>query len=417
VGKRITAYGGTKKYAFVSYSHEDADLVYAVISRLHDMGYNIWYDEGIPLTMDYGEELFRHIVNCEVFILFVSRHSVASAEVDKEVRNALAMKKNVLRINIDESALPYAWAYHLPQTEQYISIEVQPDELYARIGKVIAECRDSTAAQSVGQTAYRGESDGLFCFRKVDYGYAVCSYLGEDNQIIIPRKYNGKPVIEISDRAFENCTELTSVLISDSVKKIWFSAFHNCENLTSVHIPNSVERIYGSVFSNCKNLNSIVIPDGVTTIDEALFCGCESLTEVGVPDSVTGIGDYAFSNCKGLISIPVSPRVCHIGRSAFKGCTGLVSIVIPDSVTKIDEGAFRECTGLKAVVLSERLTCVESFTFSKCTNLTSIHIPDSVTQICGFAFYDCKSLIVTAPHTPDHYGYTPDSGVTWVVTG
>lgn len=41
------AYKGNQPYVFVSYAHDDAELVYPEIHRLREAGFNIWYDEGI----------------------------------------------------------------------------------------------------------------------------------------------------------------------------------------------------------------------------------------------------------------------------------------------------------------------------------------------------------------------------------
>ena len=43
----LPAYDGDEPYVFVSYSHEDSDLVYPGIRWLQDQRFNIWYDEDI----------------------------------------------------------------------------------------------------------------------------------------------------------------------------------------------------------------------------------------------------------------------------------------------------------------------------------------------------------------------------------
>ena len=50
MAERFPAYSGRGHYVFVSYSHKDSGIVYPIISTLRDMGFNIWYDEGIPLV-------------------------------------------------------------------------------------------------------------------------------------------------------------------------------------------------------------------------------------------------------------------------------------------------------------------------------------------------------------------------------
>jgi len=142
--ERFPAYSGRGHYVFVSYAHKNSKTVYPIISTLHDMGYNIWYDEGIPLVEKYGSILFHRIRECSVFLLFVSKDSVSSQDVNKEVENAFGLKKTVVRINIDESPLPDSWAFHLPSTSQFMSVNEEPSIFYKKLCDAIAICRGET---------------------------------------------------------------------------------------------------------------------------------------------------------------------------------------------------------------------------------------------------------------------------------
>jgi hypothetical protein len=41
------SYAGDQPFFFVSYGHEDRDLVYPEMRWLQEAGFNLWYDEGI----------------------------------------------------------------------------------------------------------------------------------------------------------------------------------------------------------------------------------------------------------------------------------------------------------------------------------------------------------------------------------
>jgi hypothetical protein len=97
--------------------------------------------------------------------------------------------------------------------------------------------------------------------------------------------------------AFGGCSNLTSVIINDSVTKIGFSAFKYCTSLTSVTIPNSVTSIGENTFYKCSSLTSVMIPDSVTTIHGKAFRSCTSLTRVNIPNSVTSINGDPFMEC------------------------------------------------------------------------------------------------------------------------
>ena len=77
--------------------------------------------------------------------------------------------------------------------------------------------------------------------------------------ITLPSTYNDKPITTIGERAFYECTSLTSVTFGENSQ--------------------------------------------LTTIGESAFSGCDSLTSIVIPDSVTTIGSYAFEYCTGLTNV------------------------------------------------------------------------------------------------------------------
>ena len=195
-------------------------------------------------------------------------------------------------------------------------------------------------------------------------------------------------VTSIGDRAFSNCTSLTSVIIPNSVTSIGNSAFENCTSLTSVTIPDSVTSVSHSAFEGCTSLSNVILHDGVTDIAWMAFSGCKSLTSVTIPNSVTSIDDRAFSNCTSLTSVTIPDSVTSIGNSTFESCISLTSVTIPNSVTSIGNATFEGCINLTMATLPNSVTSIGSSAFANCTSLASRTIPDSVTVIGSNAFYN-----------------------------
>ncbi|MBO7300171.1 MAG: leucine-rich repeat domain-containing protein [Tidjanibacter sp.] len=134
-----------------------------------------------------------------------------------------------------------------------------------------------------------------------------------------------------------------------------------------------VTEIGERAFENCSSLTSITIPDSVTTIGESVFGSCWSLTSITIPDSVTSIGNYAFGDCYLLRSITIPASVTSIGRGAFSGCSSLRSITIPASVTSIGREAFHGCSSLTSITIPASVTSIGREAFCKCTSLTSVY--------------------------------------------
>ena len=180
-----------------------------------------------------------------------------------------------------------------------------------------------------------------------------------NGDIVIPETvvYEGVTysVTSIGDYAFWDCSDLTSVTIPNSVTSIGDRAFWDCSGLkkvivkdiaawcgisfsdnplshshhlysdenteiTELIIPNSVTSIGEYAFEYCYGLTSVTIGNCVTSIGDAAFCGCSGLTSVTIPNSVTSIGDYAFQNCSSLTSVTIPNSVTSIENSAFSGC-------------------------------------------------------------------------------------------------
>lgn len=235
--------------------------------------------------------------------------------------------------------------------------------------------------------------------------------------IIIPASvnYSGVDYIvsSIGGAAFENCTNLTSVVIPNTVTRINSQTFYGCSSLISVTIPNSVTRIGEIAFSGCTSLTSIDIPNSVTSIESEAFRGCIGLTSVTIPNSVTSFGNNVFSDCTGLTSATILDGFKSIGRGAFKGCSSLISVTIPNSVTSIAFEAFSGCCSLTSFVIPNSVTSMGDCVFADCSRLTSVTIPNSITKIGISVFYGCSSLTsVKIPHGITSIGNQAFSGCT-----
>ena len=241
----------------------------------------------------------------------------------------------------------------------------------------------------------------------------ITGYNGNQKNVIIPDKIDGKKVTGIGDYAFENCTNLTNITIPDSVTNIGEYAFQGCSNLTSITIPDSVTNIGQRAFLFCKSLKNITIPESVQDIGEYAFYGCKSLEKINAAagnENYVSVNGILFSKDKTKIvcypankndtsySIPSSVKV--VGSGAFRDCSHLKSITIPNSVTTMEHHAFSNCTSLTSISIPDGIKTIEMGTFDYCKSLTRVRIPDSVTEIGHSAFYCCDNLkSITIPRS------------------
>lgn len=154
---------------------------------------------------------------------------------------------------------------------------------------------------------YRAEGDGVILIR----------YTGNESDVTVPEKIDGKTVTAIGDGAFKMSNVLRSVVI-----------------------PSTVRRIGGSAFRECRNLCAVTLGSGVEEIGGSAFLGCSALQRLAIPSNVRSLGGLAFAHCTELAEVEAAQGVEVIGYAAFKGCTSLKSASLPESVRSIGDDTF-----------------------------------------------------------------------------
>ena len=68
-------------------------------------------------------------------------------------------------------------------------------------------------------------------------------------------------------------------------------------------VPKGVEEIQQGAFQGCSALRSLTLTEGLKYISDSAFEGCSSLESLVVPESVSGIDGNAFAYCSSLEAI------------------------------------------------------------------------------------------------------------------
>ena len=116
-------------------------------------------------------------------------------------------------------------------------------------------------------------------------------------------------VNEVGARAFADCTNIETLVVSSGVETIGKSAFYYCTRLKSIELPSSLRTIDDQAFQQCYNMEELVIPEGVTRIGEFAFSyfgnwnGNNVPVKIELPSSLISIGDYAFYSIRNLSSV------------------------------------------------------------------------------------------------------------------
>jgi ferredoxin len=176
--------------------------------------------------------------------------------------------------------------------------------------------------------------------------------------------------------------------------------------ITSVYIPDSVTKIGEGAFDECTALKQVRLSEKLTAIPEDCFYECSSLSEITIPASVKSIGDASFS----------------ASDSDNRPAPSLTTVTIPEGVESIGFRAFGSSPKLTEVSLPESLQTIGQRAFSNCPELTTVNLPKHplkylnengkvVTKENDFvssAFKDCPKLSLKVRSAIKASGYLDD---------
>lgn len=228
----------------------------------------------------------------------------------------------------------------------------------------------------------------------------------------------------IGDKAFTGCPcYAETVTIPSSVTYIGIAAFdsrnvvfnaENCSNaggieclnggvseviichsafpyMTSINFGSNVKALPSYLYSDMKPV-VVDIPSSVTVLSNEAFRGCTNLERINGMENVLGIGASAFEGCESLNSITLNNSLTRIENNTFYGCKSLNSIEIPNSIITIDYKAFENCSSLTEVIIPNSVTTIGYDAFYSCESLVTLTIGNTVTSIGSGAFAECKEL-------------------------
>lgn len=180
-------------------------------------------------------------------------------------------------------------------------------------------------------------------------------------------------VASIGDYAFYYCGELKYVSFNKS-QTVGTYAFNYNFSLHFVTLPYTNQ--LSNYFFNYSNISTVVLPNTIQTILQNAFAYCSRLASIYLPNSITSIGNSAFSYCASLKSIHLPENLTSIGNSVFASCNSLRSLTIPATVTSIGNSAFSALYDMKEYhFLPQTPPTLGTTAFSGIQSGTIIYVP------------------------------------------
>ncbi|MBR3307310.1 MAG: leucine-rich repeat domain-containing protein [Lachnospiraceae bacterium] len=281
---------------------------------------------------------------------------------------------------------------------------------------------DEDVSADGGDAVYEG-----FSYYEESGYVGISGYSGEAVDLVIPESIDGKAVryiskkafsgmsdlrsvtfpkylLQVGDRAFENCTGLKSVIINSEKLSdynnnyAYYAPFFNAGALDGITVTfgNGVTRVPAHLFETHEDeaqgvycrVKKVVLSDSVTEIGDKAFKRCFMLSEAEGGASLTNIGEYAFTRT-AFKELPAFPVLEDIGEGAFSEMPALSTAVLGDKLTFIGRSAFSGDPRLEKAVLGKNLVKMGNRAFMNCTGLKelTINCTDMADYNENYAYY------------------------------
>ena len=268
-------------------------------------------------------------------------------------------------------------------------------------------------------------------------GYKVVSK-GEKTdytELVIPKNYDGLPVIEISAKAFSDAKNIEKAILPEGLKVIGAGAFQDCVKLKKVNIPSSVHTIGENAFLSCirleynkfgdvyylgnevnpfyylaniktRSLSKVEIDIRCKIINHTIFEECYNL-QYTEKDGFLYLGSfynpylYLAKNVGTLVESLDIPYNCSIiNPKAITSCKGIESITCP-----IGNGYFRvenNClidnisnvliAGCETSTIPSSVSVIGDYAFENIDALIDVTLPENIVELGYGVFQNCKNL-------------------------
>ncbi len=251
-----------------SEEHRQAKLIYIELTK---RGYSTFFDyDGMQ-----GVKNTNGIEICSDFILLLSPSSLERCsdpgdEIRLSILHAINHKKNIIPVLLDGCCLHGRVPDGISRIEQLGTVNYSDQNVEAMMNGIIGRltcspdgCRYTRIIYSLetGECLIEEEpreSHGLEIRANIFGKTCGVASLGvcRDDNIVIPKMHNGRPVTAIEDGAFEGGGR-GNLIMQEGITRIGKNAFYH-SGFVSIRVPRSVKKIESGAFADCYLLKEII---------------------------------------------------------------------------------------------------------------------------------------------------------------
>ena len=159
---------------------------------------------------------------------------------------------------------------------------------------------------SIGDNAFKGCSKLANLTISDNVTSIGCGVL--DNTEWYDKQANGLLVLDSWLLGYKENEPIGDLVIAEDIKGIANTAFENCTSLSSVEITNNVISIGTAAFAGCTGITNVTVCNGVKRIGSSAFKGCNNMEELYISNSIESIGNEAFAECENIFEIKIGSK-------------------------------------------------------------------------------------------------------------
>ncbi len=249
---------------------------------------------------------------------------------------------------------------------------------------------------------FKVESDPWYVPLELEWSSSNPNIFTVDQNGLVTTKKKGSAYLEVSAKGYSRLKKSVKLIVGEELNIISYRLYDYYGG-PEVIIPEDKNVMYidKECFQYNTEITKVVLPETLLEISEEAFRGCTSLKEVVIPASCPVVNNLAFYGCTSLEKIVLNKMkddvtgeldigAVTLGRSAFEGCKKLTTIENAQRITTAYTRAFADCISLESIDLTE-LRITSASVFSGCKNLKTV-ITGPNTAIGEYMFNGCEKL-------------------------
>ena len=292
-----------------------------------------------------------------------------------------------------------------------------------KIGHIFETVNGSYVPSTVKQIIITSKI-GPNAFEKCD---SLIKIIGIDDETVVSLPSSGlvvaikKGVTELGDFSFKDCTNLTEIVLPESINSIGNKTFSGCSAVQTISIPESILEIKTDAFAGCNLIQYTQYQNGYyfgnSNNQHLVFVGfVEKSKTYTLHEDTKILLANSFKNITDLSTIIIPEGITYIGANNFYSYYSFANVILPSTIVSIGENAFDGgieylyyggtiedwCNITFANELSNPIgyegfymldtNGTISYKGQKYSKFVDIEIPDTITKIGDYQFADFYDL-------------------------